>query len=57
MLFNFSGFKTRKLIITIDMMIKAYELGVCLDKKAKQSKKGIMNHEKNLLFFIPRINE
>jgi hypothetical protein len=38
-------------------MINAYELGVCLDKKARQSKKGIINHEKNLLFFIPRINE
>ena len=46
-----------KAIITIDIMINAYELGVCLDKKARQSKKGIINHEKNLLFFIPRINE
>ena len=46
-----------KPIITKNIMTNAYELGVCLDKKAKQSKKGINSHEKNLLFFIPRINE
>ena len=54
---NFFVLNTQNRLIITNITTSAYPVGVCLDKNPKHNRNGIINHEKNLLFFIPKINE